>query len=81
MRLCQGSLGWVCSFFNDASREVDSRHVEQKAFDVSDYDIIDVQCGREESCAASAAVDPSLFLCFHPPEQEWRSHTPKRRSI
>lgn len=34
--------------FNDASREADSRRVERAAFDVSDYDITDVQSRRAE---------------------------------
>ncbi|KAI4826624.1 hypothetical protein KUCAC02_030063 [Chaenocephalus aceratus] len=41
-------LGLLCSFFNDASREADSRRVERTAFDVSDYDITDVQPRRAE---------------------------------
>lgn len=43
-----GPARFALFVFNDASREVDSRHVERAAFDVSDYDITDVQLKRAE---------------------------------
>ena len=56
MRLCQAWLGLLCSFFNDASREADSRRVERTAFDVSDYDITDVQPRRAEEWGSVLSV-------------------------
>lgn len=46
--------------FNDASREADSRRVERAAFDVSDYDITDVQRRSGDPCA------PIFFSLSHP---------------
>lgn len=63
MCLCQAWLAVLCSFFNDASREADSRRVERIAFDVSDYDITDVQ--REER-RSGAPCFLFLFLFFPP---------------
>lgn len=63
MCLCQAWLAVLCSFFNDASREADSRRVERIAFDVSDYDITDVQ--REERRSGAPRF---LFLVFSPPQ-------------
>lgn len=42
--------------FNDASREADSRRVERAAFDVSDYDITDVQSRRAEEWGSVLSV-------------------------
>lgn len=42
--------------FNDASREADSRRVERIAFDVSDYDITDVQPRRAEEWGSVLSV-------------------------
>lgn len=42
--------------FNDASREADSRRVERTAFDVSDYDITDVQPRRAEEWGSVLSV-------------------------
>lgn len=42
--------------FNDASREADSRRVERAAFDVSDYDITDVQPRRAEEWGSVLSV-------------------------
>lgn len=38
-----GPAQFALFVFNDASREADSRRVERAAFDVSDYDITDVE--------------------------------------
>lgn len=38
-----GPAPFALLVFNDASREADSRRVERAAFDVSDYDITDVE--------------------------------------
>lgn len=38
-----GPAPFALFVFNDASREADSRRVERAAFDVSDYDITDVE--------------------------------------
>lgn len=38
-----GAAPFAPLVFNDASREADSRRVERAAFDVSDYDITDVE--------------------------------------
>lgn len=43
-----GPARFALFVFNDASREADSRRVERTAFDVSDYDITDVQSRRAE---------------------------------
>lgn len=48
--------------FNDASREADSRRVERTAFDVSDYDITDVQPRRAEEWGSVLSVFFSLPL-------------------
>lgn len=48
--------------FNDASREADSRRVERTAFDVSDYDITDVQPRRAEEWGSVLSV--FFFLHF-----------------
>ena len=55
--------------FNDASREADSRRVERTAFDVSDYDITDVQPRRAEEWGSVLSVFPFFFffLLFHFP--------------
>lgn len=50
--------------FNDASREADSRRVERTAFDVSDYDITDVQPRRAEEWGSVLSV---FFFFFHFP--------------
>lgn len=51
--------------FNDASREADSRRVERAAFDVSDYDITDVQPRRaEEWGSARSLFSFSVFFFF-----------------
>lgn len=49
--------------FNDASREADSRRVERTAFDVSDYDITDVQPRRAEEWGSVL----SIFFFFSLP--------------
>lgn len=43
-----GPARFALFVFNDASREADSHRVERTAFDVSDYDITDVQSRRAE---------------------------------
>lgn len=48
--------------FNDASREADSRRVERTAFDVSDYDITDVQSRRAEEWGSVLSVFFFFFL-------------------
>ena len=48
--------------FNDASREADSRRVERTAFDVSDYDITDVQPRRAEEWGSVLSVFPFFFF-------------------
>lgn len=50
--------------FNDASREADSRRVESAAFDVSDYDITDVQPRRAEEWGSMLSV--FCFFFSHP---------------
>lgn len=50
--------------FNDASREADSRRVERTAFDVSDYDITDVQSRRAEEWGSVLSV---FFFFFNFP--------------
>lgn len=63
------SLSGVAPFalfvFNDASREADSRRVERTAFDVSDYDITDVQPRRAEEWGSVLSV----FFFF--PTSQW----------
>lgn len=65
VRMCaQGSfdasLSGLAQFalfvFNDASREADSRRVERTAFDVSDYDITDVQPRRAEEWGSVLSI-------------------------
>lgn len=54
---------WFALFvFNDASREADSRRVERAAFDVSDYDITDVQSRRAEEWGSVLGVFFFFFL-------------------
>lgn len=50
--------------FNDASREADSRRVERTAFDVSDYDITDVQSRRAEEWGSVLSVFFFFFFNF-----------------
>lgn len=58
--------------FNDASREADSRRVERAAFDVSDYDITDVQPRRaEEWGSALSLFSFSVFFCPYPSASQW----------
>lgn len=47
-----GPAQFALFVFNDASREADSRRVERAAFDVSDYDITDVQRRSGDPCSA-----------------------------
>lgn len=58
--------------FNDASREADSRRVERTAFDVSDYDITDVQPRRaEEWGSALSLFSFSVFFRPYPSASQW----------
>lgn len=52
-----GPAPFALFVFNDASREADSRRVERAAFDVSDYDITDVE---RRSGDPRSPVSPSL---------------------
>jgi len=65
VRMCvlgsfDASLSGMAQFalfvFNDASREADSRRVERTAFDVSDYDITDVQPRRAEEWGSVLSI-------------------------
>lgn len=68
----RGSLGAFLSclaqfalfVFNDASREADSRRVERAAFDVSDYDITDVQPRRAEEWGSALSLFSFSFFFF-----------------
>lgn len=51
-----GPAQFALFVFNDASREADSRRVERTAFDVSDYDITDVQPRRAGEWGSVLAV-------------------------
>lgn len=51
-----GPAPFALFVFNDASREADSRRVERTAFDVSDYDITDVQQRRAEEWGSVLSV-------------------------
>lgn len=71
--------------FNDASREADSRRVESAAFDVSDYDITDVQPRRAEEWGSMLSV---FCFFFHIPvahyskrkkEEDIQSHTQREK--
>lgn len=73
VRACAlGSLGAFLSclaqfalfVFNDASREADSRRVERAAFDVSDYDITDVQPRRAEEWGSAFSLFSFSFFFF-----------------
>lgn len=55
-----GQAQFALFVFNDASREADSRRVERAAFDVSDYDITDVQPRRAEEWGSVLSV---FFCC------------------
>lgn len=57
-----GPAQFALFVFNDASREADSRRVERAAFDVSDYDITDVQRRSGDPCAPVF-----FFFSFHIP--------------
>lgn len=57
-----GPARFALFVFNDASREADSRRVERTAFDVSDYDITDVQLRRAEEWGSMLRVFSFLFL-------------------
>lgn len=61
VHFCQAWLSLLCSFFNDASREADSRRVERTVFDVSDYDITDVQPRRVEEWGSMLSVFTSQW--------------------
>lgn len=59
--------------FNDASREADSRRVERAAFDVSDYDITDVQPRRAEEWGSTHSLFSFSVFFFrpYPPASQW----------
>lgn len=65
--------------FNDASREADSRRVERTAFDVSDYDITDVQPRRAEEWGSVLSVFffhfPVAYYSEKKREGEIETHT------
>lgn len=65
-----GPAQFALFVFNDASREADSRRVERAAFDVSDYDITDVQRRSGDPCTP--------FFSFHIPVAHY-SEKKKRR--
>lgn len=67
--------------FNDASREADSRRVERTAFDVSDYDITDVQSRRAEEWGSVLSVFFSLpsGILFRKKEREGETETQGER--
>lgn len=71
MRFCQAPAQFALFVFNDASREADSRRVERAAFDVSDYDITDVQRRSGDPRA------PSFF--FFPFTSQWHILPKERR--
>lgn len=57
-----GPARFALFVFNDASREADSRRVERTAFDVSDYDITDMQSRRVEEWGSVLRVFFFLLL-------------------
>lgn len=60
-----GPARFALFVFNDASREADSRRVERTAFDVSDYDITDVQSRRAEEWGSVLAIFFFLTSQWH----------------
>lgn len=65
--------------FNDASREADSRRVERAAFDVSDYDITDVQSRRAEEWGSVLSVFFFLFPVAYYSERKREGQTEMQR--
>lgn len=61
-----GEAQFALFVFNDASREADSRRVERAVFDVSDYDITDVQRRRAEEWGSVLSLYFFFLSLSHP---------------